>query len=471
MSKKPNVSGRHDNRAILKTTNGRLEEGTEDHGAADADISAGAETETMLRAGEARAASPRSATEDAAIPVHQTDIIPMPDLIVGRDAVRRRVMMLGLRGIPHVQGGIEKHVEMLAQELSVRGWDVEVVARRRYVGEKQKHSWKGIDVTPLPSPRSHLFEAFFHTLYGVLYAAKKRPDVLHIHAIGPGLFAPFARLLGLRVVVTHHGFDYDREKWNAFGKAVLRLGERLAMRFSNAAIAVSRDVTGTMKRRYAADVTHIPNGVVVRPSLLARAALETFDLERQRYIVMVARFVPEKRQTDLIAAFSKLQRPGWKLVLVGGADHEGSGYSRQVENMASRVENVVLAGFQSGDTLAALFSQAGLFVLPSLHEGMPIALLEALSYGLPVLASDIPANHEVDLPPEDYFPAGDVEALTKALQRKIDNPPGPDQALARIRDVEQNYAWPSICRQTTAVYRAAGAPEPRSMKEPQRGKS
>ncbi len=96
---------------------------------------------------------------------------------------------------------------------------------------------------------------------------------------------------------------------------------------------------------------------------------------------------------------------------------------------------------------------------------MPIALLEALSYGLPVLASDIPANHEVDLPPEDYFPAGDVEALTKALQRKIDNPPGPDQALARIRDVEQNYAWPSICRQTTAVYRAAGAPEP------QRGKS
>ncbi|MDE1157546.1 MAG: glycosyltransferase family 4 protein [Neorhizobium sp.] len=456
MSKKPTVSGRVDHSAALHVQNS-------DDVQANARTDAGL-PETFLTAGRpALREQPRPAQDIAASP-RQSDIIPMPDLIVGRDAVRRRVMMLGLRGIPHIQGGVEKHVEMLAQELSVRGWDVEILARRRYLSDKRKHSWKGIGVTPLPSPRSHVFEAFFHTLLGVLYAALKRPDVLHIHAIGPGLFAPFARLLGLRVVVTHHGFDYDREKWNAFGKAVLRVGERLAMRFSNAAIAVSRDVTGKMKRRYAADVTHIPNGVVVRPSLLARAALETFDLERQRYIVMVARFVPEKRQTDLIAAFSKLHRPGWKLVLVGGADHQGSGYARQVEDMAARVENVVLAGFQSGDTLAALFSQAGLFVLPSLHEGMPIALLEALSYGLPVLASDIAANHEVDLPADDYFPAGDVEALTRALQRKVDTPPGPDQALARIRDIEQNYAWPSICRQTTAVYRAAGAPDPQRTK-------
>jgi glycosyltransferase involved in cell wall biosynthesis len=209
-----------------------------------------------------------------------------------------------------------------------------------------------------------------------------------------------------------------------------------------------------MKSRYGSDVAHIPNGVTVRPSLFGKETLNRFGLQRRRYIVMVARFVPEKRQTDLIAAFAKLDRPDWKLVLVGGADHQRTAYAKEIETMAARVPNVVLTGFQSGEDLAALFSQAGLFVLPSIHEGMPISLLEAMSYGLPVLASDIVANHEVDLPPEDYFPAGDVDALTKALERKISEPFGQDVALARIREVERTYAWSSITRSTLAVYRS-----------------
>ncbi|WP_404947040.1 glycosyltransferase family 4 protein [Rhizobium terrae] len=363
-------------------------------------------------------------------------------------------MMLGLRGIPGIQGGVEKHVEMLAQELAARAWDVEIIARRHYLADKASATWRGIRITPLWAPRSMFLEAFTHTLFGVFYAAFRRPDILHIHAIGPGLLAPLARFLGLKVVATHHGYDYDREKWSPLAKRVLRLGERLSMRFSNARIAVSRDVTETMKQRYGREVAHVPNGVTVRPSLVGKATLDRFGLQRRRYIVMVARFVPEKRQTDLIAAFEKLDRPDWKLALVGGADHHGTPYAKEIEAMAARVPNVVLTGFQSGEDLAALFSQAGLFVLPSLHEGMPISLLEAMSYGLPVLASDIVANHEVDLPPEDYFPAGNVDALAKALARKLDEPFGQEIALARIREVEQTYAWPSITRSTLAVYKS-----------------
>ncbi len=374
------------------------------------------------------------------------------ETVIGRDAVRRRVMMLGLRGVPNLQGGIEKHVEMLGQELAVRGWDVEVLGRRQYLPEKKSTVWRGIRVTPLWAPKSILFEAIAHTFAGVLHAAIHRPDILHIHAIGPGLLAPLARLLGLKVVVTHHGFDYDREKWNPMAKRILRLGERLSMMFANGRIAVSRDVTDMMKRRYGSNVAHIPNGVTVRPSLVGKDTLNRFDLKRRRYIVMVARFVPEKRQTDLIAAFEKLNLPDWKLVLVGGADHQRTAYAKEIETMAARVPNVVLTGFQSGEDLAALFSQAGLFVLPSIHEGMPISLLEAMSYGLPVLASDIVANHEVDLPPEDYFPAGNVDALAKALERKIAEPFGQEVALARIREVEKTYAWSSITRSTLAVY-------------------
>lgn len=380
------------------------------------------------------------------------EIAPPTEILVGRSGVRRRVMMLGLRGVPNLQGGIEKHVEMLGLELAVRGWDVEVLGRGQYLPEKKPTVWRGIRVTPLWAPKSMQFETIIHTFMGVLYAAIHRPDVLHIHAIGPGLMAPLARLLGLKVVVTHHGYDYDREKWSPLAKRILRIGERLSMMFANGRIAVSRDVTDTMKQRYGQDVAHVPNGVTVRPSLVGRETLNRFGLQRQRYIVMVARFVPEKRQTDLIAAFAKLNRPDWKLVLVGGADHQRTAYAKEIETMAASVPNVVLTGFQGGEDLAALFSQAGLFVLPSIHEGMPISLLEAMSYGLSVLASDIVANHEVDLPPEDYFPAGNIDALAKALERKIGEPFGQDLALARIREVERTYAWSSITKSTLAVY-------------------
>ncbi len=382
------------------------------------------------------------------------DDVASPDIRVGRNAGRKRVMMLGLRGIPNVQGGVEKHVEMLAQELVARGWDVDVVGRRRYLAKGTASLWRGIRLVPLWAPRSMLLEAFVHTLVGVLYAGVRRPDVLHIHAIGPGLLAPLARLLGLNVIVTHHGYDYDREKWSAAAKRVLKLGERLSMQFAHARIAVSRDVAETMEYRYGTEVAHVPNGVAVRPSLVGKETLDRFGLQRRRYIVMVARFVPEKRQTDLIAAFERLQQSQWKLVLVGGPDHNGIGYAKEIEAKAERVPNVVLTGFQSGEDLAALFSQAGLFVLPSSHEGMPISLLEAMGYGLPVVASDIAANHEIELPPEDYFPVGDIDALAAALRRKIAEPFSQESALARIRAVEQVYAWPSITRSTVAVYKS-----------------
>jgi len=362
-------------------------------------------------------------------------------------------MMLGLRGVPEIQGGVERHVEMLGRELVRAGWDVEVVGRRSYLQQAKSFSWDGMKVTPLWAPRSMTLEALAHTLAGVLYAAWKRPDILHIHAVGPGLLVPLARMLGLRVVTTHHGYDYGREKWGPAAKRILRLGERLAVRMSHATIAVSRDVTETMKRRYDRVPSHVPNGVSVRPPVSSTDILERFGLEPRRYIVMVARIVPEKRQTDLIRAFAHLGAPGWKLAIVGGADHK-SRYVEEVEALAREVPGVVMTGFRSGDDLSAIFSQAGLFVLPSLHEGMPISLLEAMSYGLPALASDIPANHEVELPDEDYFPPGDVEALSAALGRKLALPFVERDSVARIRHAEMNYAWPSIAEATAAVYRS-----------------
>lgn len=368
-----------------------------------------------------------------------------------------RVMMLGLRGCPGVQGGVEKHVEQLAPLLVQAGCEVEVLARTPYLAERKPHAWAGVRVTPLWSPSRRSLEAIAHTLRGVLYAARRRPDVLHIHAIGPALLTPLARLTGLRVVVTHHGYDYERDKWGAFARAMLRLGERFGMRLAHARIAVSRAVAAHMAETYRVPVAAIPNGVAATEIPETTDALQRLDLAPQRYVLAVGRIVPEKRHLDLIAAFARADLPGWKLVIAGTSDHPDA-YMRSVEDAARRAPGVVLAGFQAGRALQELYAHAGLFVLPSTHEGLPIVLLEALAAGLPCLASDIEANREIALPYEAYFPAGDVAALAERLRRTAGTGLERDTRSARRERVLRDYDWRAIAERTATVYRQIARP-------------
>ncbi|WP_139973361.1 glycosyltransferase family 4 protein [Ochrobactrum sp. CGA5] len=368
-----------------------------------------------------------------------------------RNGKRPRVMMLGLRGVPNVQGGVEKHVEELARLYVTKGWDVEVIGRSPYLEKKQPYVWEGVRVTPIWAPTSMKFEAIVHTILGVLQAGFKRPDVLHIHAIGPALAVPLARLLGLRTVVTHHGFDYNRQKWGRLARAMLKLGEWCGMRFANARIAVSNDIAQTIQQHYHVPITFIPNGVTLRPVCRDKARLEKYGLSPERYIALVARIVPEKRQLDLIEAFAKLSDPSVKLALIGSAEYTAE-YAMAVRARADAVPGVVLTGALQGDELSALFSQASLFVLPSSHEGMPIALLEAMGYGLNVLASDITANVEVGLAKDSYFPLGDVDALKDALRKKLDGPLSSEQSQEMINWIARDYSWSGIADRTLEVY-------------------
>lgn len=366
--------------------------------------------------------------------------------------------MLGLRGFPDVQGGVEKHTEQLCTRLVNLGCQVEVVVRSPSQPVENGNSWRGIKFTRIWAPRSSGLEAVIHTFLGVLYAAIKRPDILHIQAIGPALFAPLARLLGLNVVVTHHGPDYEREKWGGFARSVLRLGEYCGMRFSHRSIAISSVIRELVREKHNVKCDLIHNGVVIPEIPKTSKTLVEFGLEPGSYILMVSRLVEEKRHLDLIEAFSRAWLPGWKLAIVGGSDHPDD-YEQKVISAAAKVPGVVLTGFQKGLRLQELFAHAGLFVLPSTHEGLPIAMLEALSYGLPVVASNIPANVEIGLDAESYFPVGDVEALTIAIQqhsRPLDDVT--DRTFVR-HWVGEKYDWHRIAEQTLGVYRSIVAPQ------------
>jgi glycosyltransferase involved in cell wall biosynthesis len=284
----------------------------------------------------------------------------------------------------------------------------------------------------------------------VIYAALARPDILHIHAIGPALVTPLARLLGLRVVVTHHGADYEREKWGAFARWVLRLGEFLGMKCANERIAVSRVIADQVRSKYARECKVIPNGVPVATRNVKAEYVAGLGLEPGRYFLQVSRIVPEKRQLDLINAYAKADAPGWKLVLVGGTDT--SEYVREVQAAAGR-HGVLMTGYKGGEPLTQLYSHAGAFVLPSSHEGLPIVLLEALSFGCRVLASDIPANLEVGLARSSYFPVGDVDSLARDLSDLARLADGIEEREARTRFVASRYDWDAIAKTTLGVYK------------------
>jgi glycosyltransferase involved in cell wall biosynthesis len=354
---------------------------------------------------------------------------------------------LGIRGIPSVQGGVETHAEQLYERLANLGCDVEVLVRTPFV-PRSRRAFGSIRIRRIWSPRTSGFEAVVHSLLGVLYAAVARPDVLHIHAIGPAIMTPLARLLGLRVVVTNHGPDYDRDKWGSFPRWVLRTGERLGMRHANARIAISRVIEQLIQTKYGCESDLIPNGAVPANLQSDASEIERFGLQPGRYFLQVGRIVAEKRQLDLIKAFALARPSGWKLVLVGS----GAGEYTDKVNAAAAEAGVVLAGFQRGGALAQFYTHAGAFVLPSSHEGLPIALLEALSYGLPVLASAIPANLEIGLPAANYFPVGDVPALAGKLVSMAKTPIDESARELRRRWVVEHYDWGRIAKQTYAVY-------------------
>lgn len=361
-----------------------------------------------------------------------------------------RVVVLGLRGIPNVQGGVETHCQNLFTRIAALGHEVTVVCRRPYVnGELRCGSVK---LFASRCPRQQNLEAVCHTFVGVFHAWRFRPDILHIHAIGPSLFVPLARLLGMRVVCTNHGPDYERSRWGSLARWVLRVGERLGSRFAHAVIAISPAIADRLVERHDCQVDVIPNGVVLQRRRIAENVLVGCELQSRKFILTVARLVPEKGLDDLLDAFQLASLPAdWKLVIVGGADHSND-YSHRLVARGGKIPGVVMTGRLHGEPLAELYSHAGMFVLPSHHEGLPIVLLEALSYGLSVIASDIPAHRSLNLPDARLFRMGDPGSAAQKMTYFAAHPQTAEDEVDQISRVGERFDWDLIAKKTLDVY-------------------
>jgi len=360
-----------------------------------------------------------------------------------------KIFVTGTRGIPDIPGGVETHCQHLYPHIVSHGHEVHLSRRISYVNDGLEQ-WKGIKLHDIYTPRSKAFEAIIHTFLSIIKAKQLHVDIVHIHAVGPALLVPFARLLGMKVVFTNHGPDYDRQKWGRVSKWVLMLGEYLGGRYSSVNIVISEVIRQIVLSRCKRDSQIIYNGVTKNNPAVNTDYLDSIGVSKGQYIIAVARFVPEKGLHDLIDAYAKTNS-AYKLVIAGDADHEDE-YSKLLKKKALN-NNVTLTGYIGGEGLNQVYSHAALFVLPSYHEGLPIALLEALSYGLNVLVSDIPANMEVGLEKRHYFKCGDIKQLANSLNMILNEGVGASYNNKICKMLEDKYEWGKIAQQTIEVYK------------------
>ncbi|HEY9675750.1 MAG TPA: glycosyltransferase family 4 protein [Waterburya sp.] len=386
-----------------------------------------------------------------------------------------KIAVIGAKGLPAKQGGIEHHCEEIYPRLVAQGHSVDLFARSSYTGDTSLHKYnvQGVGVVSLPCLNLRGMDALLSSALGAVASSGIRYDIIHFHAIGPALFSWLPKIATTaKVVVTCHGLDWQRAKWSKASSYLLRLGERAAVRFADGLIVVSQELSSYFKQTYGRETIYIPNA----PSNLDESDSNfsygsSLGLKQGRYILFLGRLVPEKCPDLLIKAFQTLQASGWKLVLVGGTSDTGE-YTSQLIEMAANSTDIIFTGELKGARLAEIIRGSGLFVLPSELEGLPLALLEAMQEGVPVLASDIPVHQQlIDQKRGMLFSVNKVDSCVRCLDWALHHP---QELAVRAKNaqsyVQANYNWDNITTETLNLYKKLTTPVEQLAAQPVSGK-
>lgn len=318
-----------------------------------------------------------------------------------------------------------------------------VVFRRKPYVKSDSSSYENISFIDLPSTTVKGMETVYHSFLATVRTLFIKPDTVHYHNIGPALFAPLLKLRRIPVVLTYHSPNYEHEKWGMLSRRLLKFSESVALKYSCRIIFVNF----FQMQKYPPDIQkksiYLPNGIHKPMISQGRNFLEELGIEPKKYILSVGRITPEKGFDTLIEGFKYAQHGGYKLVIAGGVEFE-NGYKDRLLRL-SRNEPVIFTGYVYGEKLAQLYTNAALYVLSSRNEGFPLVLLEAMSYKLDILASDIPATHLVKLEEGDYFPSGDFESLGKKMEVKL------GEKRTREYDLSE-YDWEQIAGKLSHIY-------------------
>lgn len=371
---------------------------------------------------------------------------------------KKNIAMLGHKRIPSREGGIEVVVEALSTIMVQKGYSVTCYNRKGHnvagaeFDGKKMYAYKGVKLKNVFTIDCRGLAAMTASMFASFKAAFGKYDVVHIHAEGPAAFCWLPRLMGKKVVVTVHGLDWQREKWkNGFASKYIHLGEKMAVRFANEIIVLSKGVQEYFQDTYGRKTHFIPNGVnkpqIVEPDWITKK----LGLVKDSYILYLGRIVPEKGEHYLIEAFQKV-KTNKKLVIAGGSSDTDE-YMEKLKTLAAEDDRVIFTGFVQGKMLKELYSNAYLYTLPSDLEGMPLSLLEAMSYGNCCLVSDIAECAEVVENKALIFKKSDVNDLREKLQFACDHPDYVQKMKNEASSfICEKYNWDDVVEQTLKLY-------------------
>ena len=375
-----------------------------------------------------------------------------------QDKKRLRIAMFGHKRIPSREGGVEVVVEELATRMAKEGHRVTCYNRGGHhvsgaeFDTQDQSECKGVKIKTVPTIEKKGLAAVSASFFAAICSAFGRYDVVHIHAEGPASFCWLPRLMRKKVIVTVHGLDWQREKWKGgFASKYIHFGERMAVKWADEMIVLSGEVQKYFKDSYNRNTVFIPNGVTCPEKKKADLISRQFGLQKNSYILYLGRIVPEKGEHYLIQAFKQLETDK-KLVIAGGAS-DTDDYMKQLKELASDDDRIIFTGFVQGEQLQELYSNAYVYVLPSDLEGMPLSLLEAMSFGNCCLTSDIPECTEVIGHHGFSFKKGNVEDLKEKLQQLCKQESTVHDYQERASDyICRKYDWDVIVQKTLMLY-------------------
>lgn len=368
-----------------------------------------------------------------------------------------KIAMIGHKRIPSREGGVEIVVEELSTRLVERGNQVDVYNRRgknvqdKNVDKDKKRlkEYKGVKIITIPTINKKGIDALLYSFLASFKALFGKYDVLHYHAEGSCAMLWIPHLFKKKVIVTIHGLDWKRSKWGGFATKYIKLGEKMAVKYADEIIVLSKEVQNYFKETYGRDTKFIPNGVnkpiIRKPNVIKKK----YGLSENDYILFLARIVPEKGLHYLIDVFKQIKTDK-KLVIAGGASHTND-YLEKIKKMAKSDNRIIMTGFVQGEELEELYSNCYIYCLPSEIEGMSISLLEAMSYGKRCLISNIPENITVCGKYAITFEKGNVYSLKEKIEECLDNNIK-CQSEEISRFILDKYNWSNVIDKTIELY-------------------
>lgn len=363
-----------------------------------------------------------------------------------------RIAFIGHKAVPSRLGGVEIHVEEISTRLSQKGHEVDVYNRKVY--DKGLKKYKGINLYSVFTVNKNSLEALIYSFLASIRVMFKRYDIVHYHALGPSVMSFLPRLTGKKVIVTVHGLDWQRSKWKGLATAYLKLGEYASARFANHTISVSKTLVPYYKGKYKKEIEYIPNGISLNENIPLNGLEKLYGINKDKYILFVARLVPEKGCHYLIEAFKNINTD-MNLVIAGDNPYNLD-YVNSLKEASSSDERIKMIGFQDMDSLSSLYSNTYAYVLPSDIEGLPISLLEAMSFGCLCIVSDIDENLAVLENDGLCFKKGDINSLREVLEDVIIKDFKYTENFNSYKLSEKvrfHYNWDEVTNKTEQSYR------------------